>query len=103
MDFTERRGGDLEHLIGIANASFCNEECRKNTNCSVWTYLDGRCYLKNENTFSIKTDGLVSGITNCTNDGMHFFISKGTTYDLCSFSNSRETFFFRLFYTFNKF
>ena len=69
MDFTERRGGDIYHLTGIANASLCNKECQKNTNCSVWTYRDGRCHLKNEKTFLIKTDELVSGIANCTGKG----------------------------------
>ena len=70
MDFTERRGGDIKHLTRVANASNCREECQANTNCSVWTYLDGRCYMKNEKTFEIKTDGLVSGLTNCSGEGI---------------------------------
>ena len=69
MEFVTKYGNDVNHLTGIANASLCNLECQGNMNCFEWTYHDGACFLKNEKTFLIKTDGLVTGVKDCSGEG----------------------------------
>lgn len=64
MDLMRTQGAIIRSLTGISNASSCNGLCQNNSNCSVWTYFDGLCYMKNDKTFLIKSDSkrIVSGM-----------------------------------------
>ena len=70
MDLLKVDGDDIKNLTGIADSSSCNEQCQRTQNCSLWTYFDGICYMKNERTFMIRTDnGIISGKKDCIGDG----------------------------------
>ena len=64
MDLIRTQGAIIQDLKGIANSSMCNGLCQNNSNCSVWTYFDGLCYMKNDKTFLIKSNNkrIVSGM-----------------------------------------
>ena len=71
MDLIETEGEVLHNFTEIANASACTDQCQRHENCSVWTYKDGVCYMKNEKTFLIKTESnrLFSGMKDCVGKG----------------------------------
>ena len=71
MDLIETEGEALKNFTEIANASACTDQCQRHENCSVWTYKDGVCYMKNEKTFLIKTESnrLFSGMKDCVGKG----------------------------------
>ena len=71
MDLMRTEGEIIRSLTGISNASSCNGLCQSNSNCSVWTYFDGLCYMKNDKTFLIKTDSkrIVSGMKKSDGEG----------------------------------
>ena len=45
-----------------------------NDKCKVWTFVDGQCYLKNENTILIQHNDRTTGEANCQGKGEHNFI-----------------------------
>ena len=71
MDLIETKGEIIQNFTGISNADGCTDKCNKNSNCSVWTFMDGVCYMKNEKTFLIRTtsDRLFSGMKDCDGTG----------------------------------
>ena len=74
MDLIETKGRVLQNLTEISNASSCIDHCQRHENCSIWTYKDGVCYMKNEKTFLIQTDStrLFSGMKDCVGNGNSF-------------------------------
>ena len=78
MDLIQTEGKVIESINGVQNGSLCNFNCQKYPRCSVWTYFDGLCYLKNDETFLIKTEnhGIVSGMKDCNEKGNHCIMMK---------------------------
>ena len=76
MDLMRTQGAIIRSFTGISNASSCNGLCQNNSNCSVWTYFDGLCYMKNDKTLLMKSDnnGIVSGKKKCDGEG-NFYIT----------------------------
>ena len=74
MDIIETNGEIDESFTGIPNADGCNDKCNQNSNCSVWSFKDGVCFMKNEKTFLIRTTShrLVSGMKDCDGSGIIF-------------------------------
>ena len=61
----ERYGGDIDRIGDVSNQTECNRHCNERTDCFLWTYIEGRCYVKNENTFRMKRSNVVGGIKEC--------------------------------------
>ena len=78
MDLIQTNGKVIQSLTGVQNESSCNSHCQTNPKCSLWTYFEGLCYLKNDETFLIKTenDGIVSGMKDCNEKGNHCMMMK---------------------------
>ena len=78
MDLIETEDEILQNFTGIANASVCTDYCQRNVNCSIWTYKDGVCYMKNDKTFLIQTesDRLFSGMKGCSGNGKIYIHQK---------------------------
>ena len=76
MDLIRTEGKVIRSLKGIENSSMCNDHCQSNGKCSVWTYFDGLCYMKNDKTFLIKTENnrIVSGMKECFDDEGKFLM-----------------------------
>ena len=65
---------DIAHHTDVDNASTCRDICNKNDECSLWTLISGKCFLKNEDTFPVASNDnntyeLISGYKNCSSDG----------------------------------
>ena len=55
----------------------CKRKCKEDKDCLVWSYVGGKCYLKNENTYSVKSPMVTSGTKGCATSGMHaFYLEK---------------------------
>ena len=46
---------------GCDNAKQCLKWCQEDTECFLWTYLGGQCYLKDLNTFTGERLDAISG------------------------------------------
>ena len=90
MDLIETKGDIIQNFTGIENADGCTDKCQKNPNCSVWTFMDGVCYMKNEKTFLIRTTSnrLFSGMKDCDGTGIQFIFLIGITAFLKVLNNS---------------
>lgn len=77
MDLIETKGDIIQNFTGISNADGCTDKCNNNANCSVWTFMDGVCYMKNEKTFLIRTTSnrLFSGMKDCDGSGKMFSLT----------------------------
>ena len=75
MDLIDIPGNIIEHYDGIKNVSMCIKQCQMNEDCALWTYQDGMCYMKNENSVLMKRDDKIkiSGVnSNNKNDSIKF-------------------------------
>ena len=69
MDLIDSPGSLVGYHANVSNASSCLEYCNDNDICSLWTYHDGMCYMKNEKTIRMKIDNRISGTKNCNENG----------------------------------
>ena len=51
MDNTDLWGKDIEVHKNVQGHMDCKELCEGETECSFWTYISGRCYLKNNDVY----------------------------------------------------
>ena len=58
LDLFDKPGGIIKNYTGISNSSMCMELCQKNESCDLWTYEDGMCYMKDENSVLYVSGGL---------------------------------------------
>ena len=57
---------DVESIENVGNYSECNRYCNDRQECHIWTYIEGSCYVKNENTFrTLASKKHVGGIKDC--------------------------------------
>ena len=68
MKGIDRYGGDIDTIDNVSNYSECNKRCNLKKDCFVWTYLEGSCYVKNENTFRTNRSNVIGGIKDCKSD-----------------------------------
>ena len=63
----ETKGEIIQNFTRIENANECTDKCQKTPNCSLWTFMDGICWMKNEKSFNVRTNRLrlFSGIKDC--------------------------------------
>ena len=47
----------------------CGKRCDVEPECVTWTYVEGVCYLKTDNTFKQRNKYRSCGIKNCTGSG----------------------------------
>ena len=76
MDNMDIPGDDITHYDNVANYSDCNERCKGEKECSVWTYIEGTCWLKSENTFRAIIPNVVGGIKDCEGKGRQTSFTK---------------------------
>lgn len=69
MDNMDRYGDDIGHYDNIKNHLECQKKCKEATECYIWTYIEGSCFLKNEDTFKGHGDNVMSGMKNCNHSG----------------------------------
>ena len=67
-----------------------------NDKCTVWTYVDGACYLKNENTILIQNNDRTTGEANCLGKGDYNLIVSNILEPEIIFNTCLQTFI--LFY-----
>ena len=70
MDHVDISGRKVGTYTKVNNVSTCQNKCQKNRRCSVWTYHEGDCYLKDQNTSPFHRSGAISGINSCNKSGM---------------------------------
>ena len=63
-----RFGGDIATIKNVSNYFDCNKLCSENKDCFIWTYIEGACYVKNENTFWVRNQNVVGGYKDCNSD-----------------------------------
>ena len=61
--------GDIITTDNVANYSECIKKCNDNKECFIWTYTEGSCWLKNENTFRALSNNVVGGFKECPKGG----------------------------------
>ena len=73
----ETKGEIIQNFTAIENANQCTEKCQNNANCTLWTFMDGMCYMKNEKSFNVRTNRirLFSGIKDCEDAGNIYHMS----------------------------
>ena len=69
MDNMDRIGGALDTYDNVSNYSKCIEHCNAKEECFIWVYIEGSCWLKNENTFRSLNENVVGGIKDCKAKG----------------------------------
>ena len=70
----DRPHDDLEQHDNVTNQLECQEKCRLLSDCNVWTFVSGICYMKNENTFKGSGDNVISGTKECNHSGNNVFM-----------------------------
>ena len=62
-------GDDIAVIDDVNNYSECYEHCNERPDCRIWTYVEGSCYMKSENTFKadVNSSVVVGGIKDCLN------------------------------------
>ena len=62
-------GVDIAVIDDVNNYSECYEHCNERPDCRIWTYVEGSCYMKSENTFKadVNSSVVVGGIKDCHN------------------------------------
>ena len=62
-------GDDIAVIDDVNNYSECYEHCNERPDCRIWTYVEGSCYMKSENTFKadVNSSVVVGGIKDCQN------------------------------------
>ena len=62
-------GDDIAVIEDVNNYSECYEHCNERPDCRIWTYVEGSCYEKSENTFKadVNSSVVVGGIKDCQN------------------------------------
>ena len=63
-----RYGGDIATIKNVSSYFDCNKLCSENEDCFIWTYIEGACYVKNENTFWVRNQNVVGGYKDCNSD-----------------------------------
>ena len=74
MDHVDVTGTKIATHAKANDISTCQSKCQKNRRCDVWTYHEGDCYLKDQNTSPFHRNGAISGISSCNKSGMTEFI-----------------------------
>ena len=70
---------NIQHSTGLVKADKlesyveCGKRCNVESECVTWTYVEGVCYLKTDNTFKQRNKYRSCGIKNCTGSGKHSF------------------------------
>ena len=65
MTGVTRHGGDFATIKNVSNYAACNELCSERDDCLDWTYIEGACYVKTENTFCVRNKNVVGGYKDC--------------------------------------
>ena len=65
MTGVTRHGGDFATIKNVSNYSACNKLCSEKDDCIDWTYIEGACYVKTENTFWVRNKNVVGGYKDC--------------------------------------
>ena len=65
MRGVDRYGGDIDLIENVANYKECNKFCNERNDCFIWTYVEGSCYVKSENTFRTRHPNVIGGIKDC--------------------------------------
>ena len=77
MDNMAIDGDDYQNYTNIGNHLDCKRKCIDDKECYTWTYKDGKCYLKNENTFKgHHGDNVLSGMKDCNSTGIKIIYYK---------------------------
>ena len=77
MDNMKSPGNDIIHYRNVANYSACIQKCKDDKRCSVWTYVEATCFMKNENTFRrFDTPHITGGIKDCGTKGKQASYAK---------------------------
>ena len=67
----DRYGGDIDSIENVSNHLECKKLCNEKTDCFIWTYVEGSCYVKNENTFRTNSSNVIGGIKDCEYGEQH--------------------------------
>ena len=70
MDHVDITGTKIATHAKSYNVTTCQSKCQKNRRCDIWTYHEGDCYLKDQNTSPFHRSGAISGINSCNKTGM---------------------------------
>ena len=60
-----RHGGDIATIKNVSHYTDCNKLCSENEDCFIWTYIEGACYIKTENTFWVRHEHSTGGYKYC--------------------------------------
>ena len=71
LDSIYRWGGDIKQFENISSYSDCLQKCTDVEDCSVWAYVTGTCWMKNQNTVTVNNPTAVAGTTDCKDEGKY--------------------------------
>ena len=58
-------GEDIVTINNVTDYIECNHLCDERDECVVWTYVEGECYAKTQNTFKVRSEDVIVGYKDC--------------------------------------
>ena len=58
-------GEDIVTINNVTNHTECNQLCNERDECAIWTYVEGECYAKTQNTFKVRSADVIGGYKDC--------------------------------------
>ena len=87
MDNLELRSEKMKHFENITSFTQCNELCKSEKGCSLWTYFSGACIFKNNMVYTVKNPLVTSGEKYCIDSGTYYSLLH---YDILHCSSNEE-------------
>ena len=58
-------GEDIVTINNVTDYNECNQLCNERKECFIWTYVEGECYAKTQNTFKVRSADVIGGYKDC--------------------------------------
>ena len=58
-------GEDIDTINNVTDYIECNQLCNERDECFIWTYVEGECYAKTQNTFKVRSADVIGGYKDC--------------------------------------
>ena len=58
-------GEDIDTINNVTDYIECNQLCNERDGCFIWTYVEGECYAKTQNTFKVRSADVIGGYKDC--------------------------------------
>ena len=58
-------GEEIVTINNVTDYTECNQLCNERDECAIWTYVEGECYAKTQNTFKVRSADVIGGYKDC--------------------------------------